>query len=354
MTRITYWTTACLEPEIEAVSKEVFDLAKHFKQSRVFAISPHLSATVRRGGRVIGFNPAVGPLLRPCIALLEWRTDINHVYAEISPWIFARTLRRRPTVLTIASEKGTVVPEFLDLCEIVVVQTERMRRRLSDLGFGSDKVRLVYPGIDLSDFSASPRHLIGARTRVLLATFPRADDELESRGIVFLIEMAAAHPEIEFSIVSRPWSGGSTALDALKKLLQLQQLPNVKVLEGVQRDMKRLYDGTDFTIVPYTTSEGGKECPRSLVESLACGVPVLISSVAPFASFVEQHRCGLAFSLDRQGFANAVLEAKRDYGKLSENAASCALVNFDRRETIRAYTAIYESLAILSSGTTGR
>ncbi|MGH8277554.1 MAG: hypothetical protein ACRETH_12760 [Steroidobacteraceae bacterium] len=69
--RIAYWTTACLAPEIEAISKEVFDLAAQFRDSRVFAVSPHLSVTISRGTRAVGFHPRFGPLLRAVFPLIE-------------------------------------------------------------------------------------------------------------------------------------------------------------------------------------------------------------------------------------------------------------------------------------------
>ena len=170
--RINYWTTAPLEPQIEAISKEVFELAGHFG-GRILAVSPHLSLRIEQWGRVLGFNPRWDALLRLAIPVLERMGDVNHVYAEMSPWLYHKTLRRRPVVLTIASEKGQLVPEFIERCAAVVVQTRGLARELAQRGFDSSRVRLIYPGIDLEKFLPRAETSPNKRPRVLLATFPR-------------------------------------------------------------------------------------------------------------------------------------------------------------------------------------
>lgn len=341
--RITYWTTAPLEPSIEAVSKEVEDLARHFG-GRLFAVSPHLSLKVQQGGRTLGFHPSFDPLLRLLVPAIERRTDINHVYAEISPWLFHKTLRRKPIVFTIAAEDGAPLPQFLERCARIVVQTSRMVGQLEKLGVKPGQMQLIYPGVDLAALAprepAAPRR----RPKILLATFPRAREELAERGVLFLLDAAQQNPELDFSLLSRPWRSGSTALDDVKRQVAERSLRNVTILEGVQSDMRAVYLQHDFTIIPFTTPGGGKECPRSLVETLACGVPALISEVAPFSVFVRAQDCGQVFSLTPASLGTAVENALSRYASLSASAAQCARTHFDLRSTMKAYAGIYDGL----------
>jgi glycosyltransferase involved in cell wall biosynthesis len=341
--RVTYWTTAPLEPLIEAVSKEVEDLARHFA-GRLFAVSPHLSLKVQERGRTLGFHPAFDPLLRLLVPAIESRTDINHVYAEISPWLFHKTLRRKPIVFTIASEDGAPLPQFLERCARIVVQTSRMAGQLTRLGVQRERMQLIYPGVDLATLAprepAAPRR----KPKVLLATFPRSSEEMAERGVLFLLDAAQHNPDIHFSLVSRPWRNGSTALDVVKRQVEERALRNVAILEGVQTDMRSIYLEHDFTVIPYTTAGGGKECPRSLVETLACGVPALISSVAPFSVFVREQDCGEVFELTPAGLATAIERASSRYAALSASAAQCARRHFDLRGTMQAYSGIYDRL----------
>lgn len=342
--RIIYWTTCCLEPEIEAVSKEVFDLANNFEHSLVFAVSPHLLVRGSVSGRYVGVSSRLDPIVRPLIPLLEMRSDINHVYSEISPWIFYKTLKKKPTVLTIASEKGPPVMEFLETCRSIVVQTEEMRRRLLRVNVDQTKVCVVYPGIDLSHFArkaGSPDH----RTpRVLFATVPRTEEELGPRGVRFMVQAAKHCPDMHLRLMMRPWKEGCSSLLATKDLIKQFGVNNIQITEGFEGGLDNIYQLHHFTVIPYTTPDGGKECPRSLIESLACGVPVLISEVAPFASFIAEHECGVVFPLTSRGFAIALEQGLSDYPRMSKNAVACAIRHFDRKETFKSYENIYREL----------
>jgi glycosyltransferase involved in cell wall biosynthesis len=343
--RIAYWTTACLEPRIEAVSKEVSDLASSFAGSRIFAVSPHLSLRVSRWGRIAGFHPRYAPLLRIAIPLIERAVDLNHIYAEVAPWLFFKALARRPIVLTIASEKGDPVAESLDRCEVIVTQTEGMRQRLAAAGLEPRRLRLIYPGIDVARFTPRASWTAPVRPSVLMATFPRTAEELESRGLALLIATARKYPHVDFSIVSRPWASGDTAYASVNELIRVHGVTNVAVLAGVQGQMEDLYRRHDFTVIPYTTPDGGKECPRSLIEGLACGVPTLISEVAPFASFVAGQDCGRIFRCTPEGFVDALERALAVYPLISSNATRVARANFDLRGTLREYGRIYDAFS---------
>src|SRR5262247_700853 len=99
--RVAYWTTSCLQPEIEAVSKEVFQLAAHFRRSFLFGISPHYILRASWKNRYIGFHPGFDPFLRAVILVAEHYCDINHVFGEATPWTFYKSLRSKPIILTI-------------------------------------------------------------------------------------------------------------------------------------------------------------------------------------------------------------------------------------------------------------
>lgn len=343
--RITYWTTASLEPAIEAVSKEVFDLAMHFRGSMVFGVSPHLGFRAGRRPCHLGLPSGFDPLLRLLIPAIERTTRINHVYAEIAPWLFHRTLRRRPTILTIASEKGEINADFCDHVDAVTVQTDAMLERMSQVERWRRKTSLVHPGVDLKRFTPSDRTAgpgSAAGPRVLFATFPRAREELGPRGVDLLIEIAKANLDIGFDLLTRPWASGDTASAVARESIAAEGRGNIRLIDGRSVRMEQLYRGYDFTVIPYTSADGGKECPLSLVEGLACGIPVMISRVAPFAGFVERNRCGVVFDPQPLAFRAAMDQALSSYAELSEAALACARRHFDQDEVFRRFARLYE------------
>jgi len=337
---VTYWNTACLEPEIEAVSKELLALSTHFC-GRLFGVSPHYLLRYSAQRRSIGFHPGFDPLLRLLIPLLEMNCDISHVYGEPSPWIFHKTLRRKPIVLTVASEKGGLVNGFLARCRRIITQTEGFRQTLIDAGVRSDRVEVIYPGVDLESYIPATSAPDLSRPQVLFATAPRSEAELAPRGVPLLLDCAEAAAHADFSLCYRRWASGYTSLGPTKAMMDDRNLANVNLTDSVVADMGALYRRHHFTVIPFTTPDGGKECPNSLLEGLACGVPVLISSVAPFAEFVQRHDCGEVFDPEPRSFRAALDRGAQRWHTLSAQARTCAEHYFSAKRALGRYGEIY-------------
>ncbi len=342
--RVTYWNTACLEPEIEAVSKELATLSTHFEGSRVFGISPHYLVRYQPSRRTVGFHPRFDPLLRLLIPLLEYGCDVSHVYGEPSPWIYYKTLKKRPIVLTVASEKGGLVNGFLARCRRIVTQTEGFRQTLIDAGVKPERVEVIYPGIDLDAFSPAEAPPDMASPRILFATAPRSEEEMAPRGVPLLLQSAEACPKAQFSLLYRRWASGYTSLEPTRKAIDRVGVGNIDLTDGVETDMPSVYRRHHFTVIPYTQTDGGKECPNSVVEGLACGVPVLISSVAPFAGFVRQYDCGEVFNPTPDGFRAALDRGMGRWQTLSDNARAVAESRFSEQRVLSRYREIYQQI----------
>jgi glycosyltransferase involved in cell wall biosynthesis len=341
--RIIYWNTSCLQPEIEAVSKEVFQLARHFHNSLLFGINPHYLFLASRKQKYIGFHPGFDPLLRLLIPLLERQCDLSHVYGELMPWIFYKTLHRKPLVFTIASEKGVIKVDFLERCRKVLVQTDTFRSKLLALGLDQHKVEVVYPGVDLMPFRPCPEaRRVPGTPKVLFATAPRSAEEMVGRGVHLLLEAAQKSPDIQYRFLYRAWRSGHTSLAATTQQIETAGLHNVTLTNGIVRNMPAIYHAHHFTIIPYTRADGGKECPTSLIEGLACGLPVLISSVSPFAYFVEAHACGVVFDPTPDGLITAVETGLRQYAELSTRAVDAAQRHFSEDVLLQKMERIYQ------------
>jgi glycosyltransferase involved in cell wall biosynthesis len=294
--------------------------------------------------RYVGFHTAFDPLLRLLIPLLEKRTDINHVYGEISPWLYHKTLHKKPLILTIASEKGIPIPDFLNRCSAIVVQTKNMFDTLVNMSIEKEKIHLLYSGVDLKQFKPTSTPLPTKPLKILFATAPRSKDELKARGINLLIDTAKLLPETSFHLIFRKWATNYTSLNATRSLLHKKKLKNVQLLDVVINDMSKIYIEHHFTIIPYTTREGGKECPNSLVESLACGIPVLISDVSPFAYFIRENHCGIVFSAEPHALVKAINDGWKIYNELKKKARSVAKEYFSQKRIVNFYNSIYRKL----------
>jgi glycosyltransferase involved in cell wall biosynthesis len=176
----------------------------------------------------------------------------------------------------------------------------------------------------------------------LFATAPRSEGELSSRGVLLLLESAKLEPKINFHLLYRQWQSGYTSLAPTVNLLKSGSMPNVFLTNKNVPDMLAVYREHDFTVVPYTTLDGGKECPTSSVEGLACGIPALISTKAPFAEFIAEHKCGVVFDPTPQGLVTAVETGMAQYGELSANAVRVAAEYFSLDKYLNRMTLVYK------------
>ncbi len=341
---IAYWTTSSLEPEYEAVSKEVFLLARHFRRSWIFSTSPHLLARFSWRHRCLGLTVKAYPLLRLIVPALERAFDVSHVYGHVSPWLFHKTLHRRPIVHTVTESGDAPVTGFLERCSAIVVQTAATRDQLLSLGVPRERLYLWYPGVDLDTFRPRPREREATGpVRILFATAPRTLEEIDPRGVRLLLRTAALDKQrLRLRFLYRPWRTGYTSLDATRQAIRDLQLENVELTNSAVDAMHDLYPGHDFTVIPYTAPGGGKECPASALESLACGVPVLVSSMCRFSKFIEENRCGAVFEPSPESLLHAVRDASSRHAELSRNARRAAEAHLDVRALLKGYERLYQ------------
>jgi len=340
--RIIYWTTACIEPKIEAISKEVFSLSKHFKSSFVFSVNPHIIFKFSYRNRYIGFNPIWYPFLRILIPVVEFFCDINHVYGDIAPWIYYKSLKRKPIVHTIASEKGELNAEFFERCSFIICQTTSMKSKLDKMVGKHEKVKLIYPGIDLVKFQYDIKAPDPNPPRILFATAPRTSEELEKRGVFRLLKAAQIDPHIQFTLLFRRWTHSYTSFAVVQDYIEKNKIKNIRLRNEIVGNMSEIYKNHHFTLIPFTEGDGGKECPDSALESIACGRPVLISDVSDFSSFIRRNKCGVIYDTSSEDMVKKIYEGISDYDILQKKMENIAIEFFDLEKILSSYEMLYE------------
>lgn len=341
--RVAFWATSSLEPDYEAVSKEVFFLAEQFRGSWIFSVSPHLLLRFSLRRRYAGITARAYPVSRAVIPALERAFDVSHVYGHLSPWLFHKSLRRTPIVHTVTEGSGPVVADFLDRCSAIVAQTAATRDRIVAAGIPMERVHLWYPGVDLARFHPRPRGRAPGPGRILFATAPRTRGEMQARGVHLVLAAARLADGLHFRLLYRPWRSGYSSLAATRRAIAEAELRNVELTNFAVPRMQDVYPEHDLTVIPYTTSTGGKECPSSALESLACGVPVLASSKCGFSRFIEENRCGVVFEPTPEGLLEAAERAMADGDELSKRARATAVEHLDAQAQLRGYEQLYRN-----------
>jgi len=339
---VTYWT-GVWQPGREALSNEVQALRElHGGRAPVVSFSAGQRSTFSIVDRVIRLSSERWALLRAVAAAVEPRGAVTHVFGALDEWHLLRAVGRRPVVFTVALPGRAMQPAMSRKVTAFAAETEPLAEALVRSGVPASQVAVVYPGVDLSYFSPEPSApLSSGRFRILFASSPAHAVEFARRGIPLLVELARARPDVDIVLLWRNWGDRHAATAALAALAPPA---NVVIEPRAGRTMPEVYRSAHATISCY--EEGfGKSCPNSIVESAACGRPVIVNTTTGVASLIERTRAGVIAPPTVSAAAEAIDRLRDDYTGYAERARALAVETFDV-ETFRSrYRELYTRLA---------
>jgi glycosyltransferase involved in cell wall biosynthesis len=336
--RIAYWTSA-FEPEMEAVAAEVAELRRRFPSSVVWGLSHRRRALVSLRRWQFCLNPRLQLLFRAATRLFEPLFQLNHVFGSLGDWFYLQGVRQRPTVLTMATFAEPVRGSLLDRVDRFVVEYPGGEAYLRQLGIDSQRVRLILPPVDLERFRPTGRHE-GPFT-VLFASSPERAAWLAGRGIPAILDAAALRPRMRFRLLWRPWGD---SLPPLRRWIAERQLVNVELIVGRYPHMGLQYQAAHATVAPFTQPEQYKPAPNSLLESLACGRPVVTTPDVGLAEVIRDEGSGIVTPPDGASLAEGLDQLQADWPTFSRNARQLAERRFGVERFLDAYELLYREL----------
>lgn len=333
--RVTYWT-GIWRPEMEAISSEVAQVRESLSPaSLVVSFSRGQKSAWLWGERTLRVSARRWRTLRTVAGAIERSGDITHAWGPIDDWYFMRILGRRPFVFSVVLPGQAKTASEYTHVSLFVTETEPLAAELRRAGVASDRVRVVYPGVDLSRFSVRPPP--GGRFRLLFASSPSDVQEFPDRGIPMLVEVARACPEVDVVLLWRQWGDSDAARQALAAL---DLPPNVLIEALGERTMPEVF-ASAHAVVSFYRPGFGKSCPNSLIEGLACGRPVLVSEHCGIAGLIANSRAGRIAPPSREAIVDELRALQDDYAALSVQARRLAERAFDREMFIAGYRAAY-------------
>ena len=339
--RVRYWVFN-YKPQWEAVSKEIASLSAGLEPEIDWCLTAlnthdhHLQLRGREQHIPLPYGLPLLPLLRRQMA----GADINHFFASAGERWLTPMLARHHGVLTIAKDTGSLgliernAPVFQQL-RAVVVQGGRDRELLRQAGVPDARVHLIRPGVPLA-----PHRLAAGPFTILFASSPLSGHNLLSRGIYLLVRAAANMPDVRFLLVWRRHH-----LAELRALIAECGAGNVEVHDGVIDDMGAMYDRVHATVVPGLEHRSFIPCPRSALESLAHGKPVLVSRYVSIAESVDRCRAGVAFEPTLIAFTEAVERLRREYATYQGCAQPYVERYFSPAAHLELYRRLYQAVA---------
>jgi glycosyltransferase involved in cell wall biosynthesis len=301
-------------PYRDGTSVLVRNLLRHLPPAQPLVYFGDPRAPVRpRGDRVLaaaamGWQPGaldkavmLARLLGPGLA----RNPIHAFFAanrssSVVLGALQRLPRRRVVLHTLPASAGAeAIVRWLDRLDGVIVSSDHGRQRLVEAGLSEDRVRRIYPGVELPEPGGEP---LSQRRTVLFA------GDLDPAVVERLVAVARALeplPQWRLEIAARPKADRDAALRrALRQRLGPALARGRVRLRGEVEDMPALLGRSAIQLYLADHARRKVDIPFALLEGMAAGVPVAVVDAAPVAEL-----CTLG---DRHGTPGALRLSARD------------------------------------------
>ncbi len=260
------------------------------------------------------------------LARLLRELDVNIVHTFLLDSEIAGRLacRRIPHVAVIGSERNTDYKRKWRqtlalrwtqhrLDAVIANSNAGMRFQKKTLGIDDERLHVVHNGVDTARFSpgsnAALRRELGIPDRAgvvgMFASFKKQKNHLMFFRAA--VRIRRDHPETHFLCVGRELHGGLQSsdryMDEMKEAIVSMGLGDAMHLLGNRDDMCDVYQACDVTALT-SVREG---TPNVLLESMACGVPVVATDISDNHLVVPEGRSGHVVPLeDDEGMARRV------------------------------------------------
>lgn len=272
--------------------------------------------------------------------------------------LFAKPTKGK-TIQTIATLREDLYsPEKLKklfFADHLITYTDFSKQKLEALDFAN--VTRIYPGIDLDKFRPQPKNIkifnqINFTEKHFIVSYVGEYARLGATNMIAetFIDFFQKNPDTDIRLVFACRIKNHS--DARKKK-EIQErfayagFPKYVSFTDSISDMPLLYNSSDLIIFPVENLKGKFDVPLVIIESYACGKPVILSDLEQFREFASRDICVTIPKDSGAKLMKSVAYLKENNAereRLGANARRFVKDYFDLKNTAKQYEAIYESL----------
>ena len=246
------------------------------------------------------------------------------------------------------SVKRRALRRKVEAARFVVTVSEFNMNYLQEVfGVPQEKIVLIHNGIDLSRFA--PNGLPGI-ARFKLVCVARL---VEKKGLPVLIEACQMLKDRGFSFQCDIIGKGRMRSPLTSMIKEMGLESQVRLLgPKTQMEVRERYHAAHACVLPCIVgSDGNREgLPVSIVEALACGLPVVSTPVTGIPEVIRDGYNGLLVPMGEPlALADAIQSLIDDpalYRRLRGNARASVARDFDRRRTSASLHRLMEGAAV--------
>ncbi|MGH8184719.1 MAG: glycosyltransferase family 4 protein [Rhodanobacteraceae bacterium] len=254
---------------------------------------------------------ALLPALRKLIASGETfdLIDAHYFYPDGVAAVRLGMAMRKPVVITARGSDVNVIPQYrsparqirwaAERAASIVTVSDALKCRLKALGANPDKITVLRNGADLDRFRPLDRAAIRAQLRVTGSVWLAVGHLVELKGVRVAIEALARLPGVTLLVVG----DGPEKNTLQQQTSRLGVGDRVRFLGFVDHDALCNYYNAADALVLASSREG---MPNVVLESLACGTPVVATAVGGIPELIA---CSEAGELMRERTSEALVQA---------------------------------------------
>lgn len=212
------------------------------------------------------------------------------------------------------------------------------------------KIKVVHSGIDIGRFRFSKNDKLRSEYNIPSQTplIANVAAIAPHKDLFTFVDTAAlilqSRPEVKFMIIG---GDGGKELE-IRTYIQQKNLQNNIILTGFRRDIPEILPGIDIFLFTSETEGLG----TSLLDALACRVPIVATAAGGIPEIVEHEKTGLLAPVkDAAQLARQVLRLLKDQAlrdQLIENGSK-KLEFFSKTQTAKETLKIYQSILDMRS-----
>lgn len=225
---------------------------------------------------------------------------------------------------------------ILPMLKYIFVLDEKTKKYLKEKGI--DKNVYFITGVDVNLFKDEPCSSSDSFI-FLFGSSPTDIKMIKHKGIMILKQamkkIILKYDYVKLVLINR----GGKNTNYLKSIFS--DLPDkyveIKYENNSQFDMTNRYREINAAIFIPIDLKYSRNYPFSIMESIACGRPVIVSNNLEISKIVEEQNCGIVTNATWHGIASAMEECMVRFKEMKINCRNIALKYFDINNNIKEF-----------------
>ncbi len=243
--------------------------------------------------------------------------------------------------------KSRMLIRLFHYADIFISLSGDIKEEMLSAGVSEDKICSVFNGVNVSKFCPVDSNVKQAKRKQASSSYDKivlfTGRLVKRKGVDVLLrawkQVSAKHPQAHLFLL-----GFGEEMDSLKRLSAEYEINASVSFLGKRDDVLDYFQMADIFVIP-SRIEGN---PNVLLEALACGLPVVGSSISGIREVIDDRINGILVPPgDAVGLAEKIVFLMNDQKaciKLGQNARESALLNFSLDIISDRYLQLYENL----------